>query len=260
MSVDAFLPADDIPSGIVKPSGGSGTEFQIDLSFDRPALRKIGGDPGSTEPFAARREAWLAYELAKRSDVQEVLVGKEAIQFMYGRSKRKNEQDADVIARINKSDVIIGDAKREHFGRALVQQLPYSSCVLKAKGVSVVEGAILALQPSSVVASWAMDHEHREWRQVGRQVPAIDVAAATQANPRFPCNPNYVYLLDQDFHAVHNPSGLVVKPGLRFPLLETHIHAPHLGPGNHMTPGVWSYIHPFTIPATTARVKIGFVR
>jgi len=260
MGVDAFVPADQVPGDLVRDAGSGAGGLRINVGFDRQALGKIEGAPTAADPVDARREAYLAYELARRPDVDHVMLGEEAVRFMYPRGRGRHDQDVDVIARVNRTDLIVGDAKGEHFGRALVEQLPHSTFVLKSRGFNVVEGVVVALQPRTIIASWAMDHEHREWRQVGIQLPGIDPAAITNVNPNHPGDRRFVYLLDPGFHAVHNPTGLLIEPGVRFPLLRTHIHAPRLGDHHHMAPGVWSYIHPFTIPTTIARVRIGFVR
>lgn len=256
--VDAFVPADDVPTGLVKDTGKSKCDFALDTAFDK-LIGKIEGKPGTNDPDDARREAYLAYELAKRPDVTHVLLGDPAIKFMYGRGKRSGEQDVDVIALLAGKDAIIGDSKGWHFGKALVEQLPHSTQALKDRGFQVVEGIVLARQPQTVIASLPADGQPF-WKLVGVQHASIDPVEMSKGDGRFPFDPRYIYLLDQKFHDVHNPAGLAIEPHVRFPQLRTHIDAPLLSPRFHMTSGTWSNMRPFIIPTTVAPVKIGFVR
>lgn len=259
MSVDDYVPADQIPGELVRSAGTVSTGFQINTGFDRKVLEKIEGAPTPQNLLDARREAYLAYELAKRRDVEDVLLGEQAVSFMYRNSKGLGDQDVDVIARLKGGDVIIGDAKGQHFGKALVEQLPHSTWVLRERGLNVVEGLVLALQPKTIIVFGAEDKEPGEWRQVGKKHASIDPKTVTEVDPAHPADPHSIYLLDPDFHTVHNPTGLLIDPHTNFPLLRTHIYAPLLGERHHMQSGIWQEIHPFTIPTTGAHVKIGFV-
>ena len=230
--VSTIIPASAIPAEILKSSlGGSAS---INLGFDRQAMRKVEGDPQAGPIDDARREAYLAYTLARRPDVEKVLLGDAAVHFLYGRAKTEGQQDVDVIALLNSSEVIIGDAKGEYFAKAIVEQMPHTSMVLRNKGKIVTEGVVLALQPKTVIWSTALEDGGRRWIQAGARHQSIDPAVF--ANQKPPCDPSYAYLLDPGFHVLHNPSGFAVKPYTNFPLLETHIHAPHVDGFGHIQP------------------------
>jgi hypothetical protein len=255
--VESLVPADDAPPEIIKDSGKGRNDFIVNVGFDSRILGKVEGQPAPGKPDDALREAYLAYDLARRPEVQHVLLGEAAVKFLYGRAKHEKEQDVDVIALLNRTDVIIGDSKGVHFGKALVQQLPHSAQALNAKGFQVVEGIVLARQPKTIIASLPTDPG---WRLVGVPHPSIDAAGLASADPKHPYDPKFIYLLDQDFHSVHNPSGLAIEPHTKSPWLQTHIDAPLLDHRGHMQPGVWSYMRPFIIPTTVAKVKLAFVR
>jgi len=259
--VESFVGADDVPSELTKPVGKSSTQLTIDKSFDG-VLSKITGDPcPGPSVDDARREAYLAYELARRADVQGVLLGDEAVKFLYdGKSKAPKDKDCDVIAFLRSKEVIVGDSKGVDFGKALAQQLPYSTRILQGRGIHVVEGIVLATLPQVLVVNLPVEGGH-EWKLAGTTKLGITPAELAQADGVHPFDPKYLYLLDRDFHdKVHNPAGLAIEPHVRFSQLRTHVDAPRLSPAGHMTSGIWTNLRPFIIPTTTAHVRLGFVR
>jgi hypothetical protein len=160
--------------------------------------------------------------------------------------------------------VLIGDGKDKYFAKALAEQFPVASTVLKEKGYRVTGGVIVAELPTTTAYA---DHSEAEstWKIIGDLREKLAANAHTFSLQKPACNPSRVCLLndfDRFLQDPSKPSGFAIAPFTKYPVLETHIHCPYVDPQRgHVLAGPWSYLHPFTIPtAPSSTVRIAFVR
>jgi hypothetical protein len=211
-AVPPIIDAVTMPRTLIKACSTSGKAFTLNRDYDQ-LTRKIKGDPTANVPDAALREAFCAYLVAKGSS-KEVLMGDEAAGTLYGSAGPKEQgKNCDVIGK--GSEIVVGEGKGDDVPKAVMEQLPCAADRLNVRGElrAVSAGIIVSPPPRNFLyplgGFGGNRGPERQWMVAEHPEHFVDLLReCRQRNP--PLNPNFVYLLYQQFNNAYNPSGWAV--------------------------------------------------
>jgi hypothetical protein len=207
-----IIDAVTMPQALIKACSTSGKAFTLNRDYDQ-VTRKIKGDPTANVPDAALREAFCAYLVAKGSS-REVLMGDEAVSLLHPSAGPKDQgKNCDVIGK--GTEIVVGEGKGDDVPKAVMEQLPCAVNRLNVRGeLRTVSAAIIVSPPPRnflypLGGFGGKRGTEREWMVAEDREKFVDLLReCRQRNP--PLNPNFVYLLYQQFNNAYNPSGWAV--------------------------------------------------
>ena len=137
------LPRIGMPDNLVIFSQG-GTRAALNVAL-YPEFRHVQGAPEFSETkgdrAAAQREAFAALLIARQTapfgDQPRIYLGEDSQRFLYGRAKRENEMDCDVVGHVMHSSsysYLLGEGKGADLTKAF-DQMSCAASLLRPRGV-----------------------------------------------------------------------------------------------------------------------------
>lgn len=185
-----------LPEGLAFANGELGTNAHPLLSkvSGRPTFDPMKKAPAEREAFAALCCAGLC---SGEGRGEQVWLGEDAVQFLYGRNKRGGEQDCDVIARVMRSaeyGYVLGEGKGADIGKAK-EQLDTACRLLAAHATQPgpVWGAVVVMSGLKYV-EWNVTRKRWVvWGESGEDGPRTEDLHESAA---LWLQKDYIYLLD----------------------------------------------------------------
>jgi hypothetical protein len=180
------------------PNRSSGEGFSLNKDF-APVLRKVKGDLG-VNPKAPKsdfaREAYAAFLIASRSNVTDVLIGKEAYEYIYPNGGR-NKTNCDVVG-LGRSGIVLGEGKGKNLMTSF-RQLDDSACALSGRGAGgrVSSCLVVAREIPYIMCPpgiTSVSEARGRWRSPDIS-PSREQLRAIEAAKQLDLNPAYDYLL-----------------------------------------------------------------
>jgi hypothetical protein len=190
-----------IPQDLV--TAGPNANFVLNRRA-HPELNGVTGEPEGGVRDAALREAFAALQIVREQDPRTadpfVFLGEAAVHYVYGRAKRSQEMDCDVVGstyRYQRNGYLLGEGKGTEVIHAK-EQFDAVAALLRARdiGAGPVLGALIV---SSSLRYLEWDVRQRTWIAYHGDKPQPNVTARLQQNiagARYPLDRKRVYLID----------------------------------------------------------------